>query len=178
MNWTHYTPGIHLRQDDDGQHRVEGYVVRYGDRATLFDEYTEQISRGAFEMGKRVPLNVMHESSKIIGSYPGTVELEDRAEGLAIRARMPETQEARDAITLLREGVLNGFSSEFWPEEQDRTGNHIIVKRAKLLGVGLVNDPAYPRSTATLRSRSTAELKSSVLAIPDRSRLDLLRFLV
>lgn len=150
MHRSRYAPGLKLRARGDGSRYVEGYVVRYDDVYEL-DGLRERIAPGAFHWDGRIDLNLMHEHARVVGAYPNTVELNDTDVGLEISARVLDTTEGRDLVTYVENGVLIGFSSEFYPESTARDGNDVIVERAELFGVGLVSNPAYPKSTASIR---------------------------
>jgi len=149
MSRNRYTQGLKLRQTDEGQY-IDGYVVRYGDVYNM-GRFSETIAPGAFEPTDRVELNIMHDRSRIIGSYPDTVQFQDSPEGLKMSARMLDTNEGRDAVSYIENGVLVGLSAEFKPVQEHRQRNMLIVEKARLHRVGLVANPAYPKSSVSLR---------------------------
>jgi len=132
---------------------LRGVGVRYGDVARM------PFGRETFEAGAfgdvaslDVRLNVQHNRDRLIARTPATLQLVDGPDALRIAAQLPETREADDALTLVRAGVLRGLSLEF------RAGNAPVldgvrtVRRAGLLGLGLVDTPAYPASTVEARA--------------------------
>ena len=160
-----FAQGLELRAEGDRQY-IDGWLVRYGDTYRT-KRFSESILPGAFRFGDRVEVNIQHDRSKLIGAYPDTVELADRDAGVAVSVRLPRTRDGEDAVELLREGIIQGFSSEFIPTRLKRTRNHVDVIRADLRGIGLVGSPAYKRSTASLRSL--------VEALPDDGAADVSR---
>ena len=136
----------------DGR-RLSGVAVRYGEIAALpFGR--ETFIAGAFGdvAGLDVILRFQHNRDRPIARTPATLQLVDGPDALRIAAQLPETREADDALKLVRAGVLRGLSLEF------RAGNAPIidgvrtVRRAGLLGLGLVDQPAYLGSTVEARS--------------------------
>lgn len=148
---------IELRYD--GERTLSGTLMRYGDTAVMPWGDKERFEPGAFgNVGKAdVTLNVQHDRSRLIGrTGGGGVELRDSPTELSISAKLPDTREANDAIELVRGKILRGFSVEFLPDDarQEMEGGkrlHIIT-RAKLVGVGVVDRPAYPHSKVNPRS--------------------------
>ena len=159
-----------LRYDAD-ERKVSGVAMRYGDTATLPWGEKERFEPGAFGEvgGLDVILNVQHDRGRPIArTTGGTMRLSDSAGELRIEATLPETTEADNAIANIRAGILRGFSVEFKPEETDRDGDTIIVKKAKLPGIGLVDRPAYPKSR--VQSRSEGEMnESEIKALVERA---------
>ena len=70
-----------------------------------------------------------------------------------MRATLPETREATDALTLLRKRVLRGLSVEFTAIEEHIEAGVRVITKAVLSGIGLVDRPAYPQSLAEARRR-------------------------
>ena len=65
---------------------------------------------------------------------------------------MPETREGDDAIELVRKRVMRGFSVEFIPDSHRMEDNVVVIEKAKLRNIGLVDRPAYPASRVNPRS--------------------------
>ena len=145
-----YYDGLELRTEGDRSF-VDGWLVRYDDIYKA-KRFSESIKRGAFKFQDRMEVNIQHDRSRIIGAYPDSVETNARDEGVEVSVRLPRTQDGRDTIELLNEGILKGFSSEFIPTRMKRTKRHVDVISADLYGMALVGSPAYKKSTASLRS--------------------------
>ena len=144
---------VELRQ---GPGRIlEGVAVRYGDTATL-PWGDERFEPGAFGdlAAADVILNVQHSREKPIARTGGAgLSLVDTHERLALRAELPVTQEADDALALVRAGVLRGLSVEFRAVAERIEGGVRVIERAILSAVGLVDTPAYPASEVEARRR-------------------------
>ena len=130
-------------------------AIRYGDTATL-PWGRERFEPGAFGdvAGADVILNVAHDRTRPIARTGGAgLALVDTSERLAMRAELPVTQEADDALALVRVGVLRGLSVEFRAVAERIEGGVRVIERAVLSAVGLVDTPAYPASEVEARRR-------------------------
>ena len=128
--------------------QLSGRAVRYGDVATLpFGK--EIIDAGAFGDLEQADLilNRQHDRGKPLArSGGGGLEIVDSATELMLRADLPDTEPAREAITLVRNKVLRGFSIEFRALSEYVADRIIHVAKAELVGIALVDKPAYPDS--------------------------------
>jgi len=134
---------------------LEGVAVRYGDTATL-PWGRERFEPGAFGdvAGADVILNVQHDRTRPIARTGGAgLALVDTSERLAMRAELPVTREADDALALVRAGVLRGLSVEFRAVAERIEGGVRVIERAVLSAVGLVDTPVYPASEVEARRR-------------------------
>ena len=129
--------------------QLSGTVIRYGDVAVLpFGK--EIIDAGAFGdvASSDVILNRQHDRGKPLArtGEGGGLALVDSPVELRLQADLPETDTAREAITLVRSGVLRGFSVEFRALSEYTRDRILHVESAQLVGVALVDRPAYPDS--------------------------------
>ena len=116
--------------------------------------FRETFKPGAFGdvSGLDVLLNVQHDRNRAIARTPATLTLSDGPDALRVLATLPETREADDALTNVRAGVLRGLSLEFRVGDAPMIDGVRTVRRAGLLGFGLVDAPAYPASTVEARA--------------------------
>ena len=136
---------------------IEGIVVRYGEITSRTRLGKEQIQAGAFGdvSNADVVLNRQHDRGKPLArTGSGGLQLIDSATELRAVVNMPSTQEARDAWTLVESGVLRGFSVEMRVSSESVQSGVRIITGAKLVGLGLVDTPAYRLSKAKTRSRT------------------------
>ena len=135
---------------------LTGVAMRYGEVATIKGR-RERFQPGAF--GAPLPdvvLNFHHERSRPLTRTGAGLKLSDGADALELRAKLPNTRDADDAIELVRQGVLRGLSVEFRATRERRDGGVRVIERAVLLGVGLVDTPAYPGATVEARNADAA----------------------
>ena len=125
---------------------VSGVLVRYGEVAPRFGE---RIEAGAFGnlVTADLVLNIQHVRSRALCRTGGAgLTLTDSAQTLDVSARLPSTIEADDALTLIRSGVLRGLSAEYRVTARRQEGDVEVVTGAKLVGLAVVDRPAYPSS--------------------------------
>ena len=132
----------------DNELQLSGRAIRYGDVAVLpFGK--EVIDQGAFGdlASADVILNQQHDRGKPLArTGGGGLEIVDSPTELNLQATLPDTQAAREALTLVRSGVLRGFSIEFRAIREYVKNQIVHVAEAVLVGVALVDRPAYPDS--------------------------------
>jgi HK97 family phage prohead protease len=102
-----------------------------------------------------------HDENQVLGrSTSGTLEMNRTDKGLAYAITPPDTQMGRDVVTLLRRGDLTGASFAFsvaaggerWDQPPDGMATRTVTKVENLYDISVVSRPAYPSSTAALRS--------------------------
>ena len=143
---------------------LEGIAVPYGERVELRAGVWETFAPGAFAQdvaawnaradGARVPFVSSHpgEGSRTV---LGTVEeLTDTPAGVRFRARLVDTQAAREYAELVRAGA-NGVSVEFAPVGPLRVGRDGALRHqaARLLAIAGAVAPAYDSARVAVRSR-------------------------
>ena len=136
---------------------LSGTVLRYGD---MSPEYRERFVPGAFAPVPAVPLNLQHDSRMVVLDA-GEYILSDTPRELSIRAELPADSAA---MQLVRRGALSGFSVEFHSRAERRESGVRVIERADLVGVGLVDRPSYPASTAEVR-RALLESRAPIATI-------------
>lgn len=151
-----------LRAGDGDFPAISGVAIRYGDIASIAGRFRETFRAGAFGdiATADVVLNLHHERAiPVARTAGGGLELRDTADSLDAIVNMPPTQAARDAIALIRAGVIRGFSIEFVvPRGGDSfSGDLRTVTRAEIRGLGLVARPAYGDSLAAIAERAARE---------------------
>ena len=128
--------------------QLSGRAIRYGDIATLpFGK--EVIDRGAFGNLENADLilNRQHDRGKPLArTGGGGLVIEDSPTELQLQADLPDTPTGREAMTLVRSGVLRGFSIEFRAIREYVRNQILHVGEAALVGIALVDKPAYPES--------------------------------
>ena len=140
-----------LRQD--GERRLTGTAVRYGDVARLPWGVEERIEAGAFAPVGDVILNAQHDrTTPLARTGGGGLEIADGRDALTIAATLPATRAADDVLELVRSNVLRGLSVEFLPTTERMEGALRIIERAKLSAIGVVDTPAYPQSEVEART--------------------------
>ena len=134
------------RAKDDAGRVLSGTALRYGDLAQL-PWGKERVQPGAFSPISDVVLNASHDRGRPLArTGGGGLEIKDDSERMAIRADLPDTREADDVLVLVRQTILRGLSVEFYTEAERTEGDVRIIEKATLVGIGVVDSPAYSQS--------------------------------
>ena len=134
---------------------LTGRVMTYGD---ISPGHRERFQPGAFGPAPTAPLNIQHDPNMVVLSA-GDYVLSDSPRALEIRAELPA---GSAALKLVRRGALNGYSVEFHARQERREGAIRVVERAELVGIGLVDQPSYPASTAEVRAKSGRTMRAEI----------------
>lgn len=150
---------------DDAPRTVRGLAVPYNTEIELIPGYFETIAPGALapRAESDTSLKLVYRHDEPIGLITAATETK---EGIEIEARFSDTQTARDAYQLVRDGVIDRLSIGFEPLETTRTederGTHTTITSLALREVSLVPFPAY--STAAI-----TEVRTQPTAHPERN---------
>ena len=138
--------GLTLRSaDDSGTSTVEGVAVPFGDIIDTWDG-AETFDRECEFQGLD-EAKLCYEHGETIGRI---TKAESTDDGLHITARISDTARGRDAMTLIRDGVLDSFSVGFIPLESQKDRDGITHRRkVRLLETSIVSWPAYQNAKMT-----------------------------
>ena len=144
-----YSP---LTTIEAGSRMFQGTLMRYGSvgQGPLGPEVFLPRAFGDLTQSE-ILLNLQHDRARMLARAPGTMVLTDTQSMLTLVAKPPDTQEVRDAKLLVQAGVLQGLSIEFNAKEQEHRDGLRVISKAELVGVGLVDRPAYPESVVEAR---------------------------
>ena len=147
------TRAFQVRTDDAAEPRtVRGLAVPYGVEIELFDGYFETIAPGALadRAEDATSLKLVWRHDEPIGLI---ISITETDAGIEIEARFSDTQAARDAYQLVRDGVIDRFSIGFVPlafeRTEDEAGIHTTITSLDLREVSLVPFPAYDGAAVT-----------------------------
>ncbi|HXG75501.1 MAG TPA: HK97 family phage prohead protease, partial [Gaiellaceae bacterium] len=170
------TVPVELRpeQRSDGKLRLRGL-------AAVFDSpsedlgFIEVLEPGAFSEALRRSdtdqvLLWQHDARQPLARRSaGNLELSETTRGLEFTAELPNTTLARDALELVRSGVVKAMSFAFSMEggrdrwtKRDGTPWRFIEKVGRLFEVSLVTDPAY--QATSVQARALAGLREKARA--------------
>ena len=153
--------------DTPDRPKLGGPLLRYGERAKL-PGFEEEFRARAFGdvAGVDVLLNVQHDRARPLVRAGNGLELVDGPAELRAEFQLPETRDGQDAALMVRQKVLRGLSIEFRvaPDGETWEGGLRTIHKAALLGLALVDAPAYPGSVVSAR----AEARAAALAAPER----------
>lgn len=144
--------------------RIIGYAAVFGQLSEDLGGFREQITAGAFADAVQrddVRALINHDANLVLGrNRSGTLVMREDGNGLAVEIAPPDTQAARDLLTLMERGDVTQMSFAFVVSKEDQTwtregqGPWIrTVKRVnRLYDVSVVTYPAYPQSQAAIRA--------------------------
>jgi HK97 family phage prohead protease len=151
-----------IRSEDADGLKLCGYAARYNTpslpmRNAAGAEFVEEIAYGAFDRSLQNPdvsFLWQHDGKMPLAStLSGTLNLRNDEAGLAFEANLPDTQLARDAVTLVRAGVVRQMSFGFFVRQADETTpGKRILRDCDLREISLVERAAYPAAGASARS--------------------------
>ena len=194
MKQTRFIPietcGLQLREPQEGQEesrQIEGRPIVFGVRSVNLTPWSSTrkvyeilepgcISRELLQRSD-VILNLNHSNMvpDVLGRYRNTdkdtLSLELRGDGIDCRCELPHTNNADDALELIKRGDINGMSFAFDDDYEDtengvsyeRTndtedGKEIWLRHVKrikgLYDVAIVTHPAYEQTSVGMREVS------------------------
>ena len=152
--------GLTLRSaDDSGTSTVEGVAVPFGDIIDTWD--------GAETFDRECEFQGLDEA-KLCFEHGETIgritKAESTDDGLHITARISDTARGRDAMTLIRDGVLDSFSVGFIPLESQKDRDGITHRRkVRLLETSIVSWPAYQNAKMTKSAAPAVEQRKETM---------------
>ena len=136
---------------------IEGTALPWAPREGRGPQGPERFTRGAFRLPVDITLTVQHNrEAPVARTSTGSLELTDSAEGLAFKATLPETPRADQALADVRAGLLAGASVEFRSLREVRAGSVREIQVAALVGLSLVDTPAFPDAAVQTREAATS----------------------
>ena len=148
-----------IRAADAEPRTVRGLAVPYNTEIELVPGYFETIAPGALapRAESDTSLKLVWRHDEPIGLITAATETDA---GIEIEARFSDTQTARDAYHLVRDGVIDRLSIGFEPLEtvrtEDERGTHTTITSLALREVSLVPFPAYSTAAITeVRTQQT-----------------------
>lgn len=193
MKQTRFIPiedcGLQIREPQEGQtesRTIEGTPIVFGVRSVNLTPWSE--SREVYEVlepgcisndllqRSDVILNLNHSNMvpDVLGrcrNGKGTLSLELRENKIGCRCDLPNTNNANDALELMRRGDITGMSFAFEDDWQDtengvsyertgetRNGKEVWLRHVKritgLYDVAIVTHPAYEQTSVATREAS------------------------
>jgi hypothetical protein len=196
MKQTRFIPtndcGLQLREPQEGQQEsreIEGRPIVFGVRSVNLTPWSstrkvyEILEPGCISrellMKSDVILNLNHSNMvpDVLGRFRNsdkdTLSLELRGDGIDCRCDLPKTNNANDALELMKRGDITGMSFAFEDDYEDsengvsyektndiEDGKEVWLRHVKkitgLYDVAIVTHPAYEQTTVGLREASEA----------------------
>lgn len=154
---------IELRENhDEPLPTIRGYAVVWNARSVFLWGFYEQFAPRAF--GDPIEGDIAalwsHDAASVLGrTRNNTLQISNDDTGVLFSITPPDTQAGRDAVALIRRGDVDSMSFGFnvLPEGvdwtiTDRNEPLRIVRAAQLVEVSPVAFPAYPATSAAVRT--------------------------
>lgn len=195
MKQTRFIPyedcGLQIREPQEGQaesRTIEGTPIVFGVRSVNLTPWSE--TREVYEVlepgcitnellqRSDVILNLNHSNMvpDVLGrcrNGKGTLELELHGNKIGCRCELPRTNNANDALELMKRGDITGMSFAFEDDYQDsengvsyertnemRNGKEVWLRHVKritgLYDVAIVTHPAYEQTSVGVREENDA----------------------
>lgn len=161
-----------LFEDAQAPTRIIGYAAKYNQLSEDLGKFREQIANTFFTgiEGNDVRALFNHDPNYVLGrSTSGTAKLQNTVDGLAVEILPPDTQWARDLMTSVRRGDISQMSFAFTVakggDKWEKVGEEWIrtlTQIDKLHDVSVVTYPAYPQTSAAVRSLVDSLYKSAI----------------
>ena len=155
---------------------LRGRAIRYGDEARIVTATgrpaRERFAPGAFGdvSSLDTTLDLMHDRRRLLARVGAGLTLYDDGRELRLEAVLPETRDADDALTLVRSGLLRGYSIEFDAATDEWLGDLRTVTAASLPAVAVVDKPAYMSAEGIEVRRVVSGAHENVSHVPSRRR--------
>ena len=147
---------------EENQMIVEGRAVVFNQPTVLFksggNEYKEVIEAGALDEAdmRDVVFRYNHNDNLFVMARTrgGSLELVKDADGLLMRAKLFDIQQARDLYTLIKAGAIDKMSFSFTIREESfdkETRTWHVRKIDRVFDVAAVDQPAYDATSISAR---------------------------
>lgn len=159
---------------------ITGIAARYSVPVKRAQGIYEQMQPGLFKNQVRAPNRVsvlwQHEEDSPIGRATELIDSEQNLRFVAKITESPDVPEARKALALMREGIIDEISVGFdwgeWSEQRDDAGLTILHTKARLREFSVVTFGALGRDARVV---TVASQKAQQDAAAWRARLERLR---
>ena len=151
-------PTAELRLDGETTPKITGYAAVFDTWADIGGWFKESIRKGAF--AKTIKENdiralIDHNSSEVLGRNKAkTLRLWEDSKGLAVEIMPSDTTYSQNLIKNMRAGNIDQMSFGFIVNkaENDFEKDERILTDVTLFDVSIVTFPAYPTTSAQVRS--------------------------
>ncbi len=153
------TTELEVREDTATGMTFTGYASVFNSPSEDLGGFIEYVAPGAFKRSlqarNEIKLLWNHDSGEPLASLRGgTMQLVEDERGLKVTAQLPNTTRGRDVAELLRTKVIDSMSFGFnvIKDSWSSDGRTRTLESVRLSEVSVVSFPAYPSTTATVRS--------------------------
>jgi HK97 family phage prohead protease len=161
------TRTLTLRSEDiKADEKIVAKIASFDSMSQNLGGFYEKIAPGAFrktiqESDIRALLN--HDSNFVLGRVKsGTIQLEEREDGLYMNCTPPDTQWARDLMVSIKRGDIDqcSFGFRVIKDSYSEDSGDIVrtLNEVELFDVSVVTYPAYLNTSAFVRSLNKSDI--------------------
>lgn len=185
--------GLEIRAEADKPTMIRGHAALF-DTPSVFMGFRETIAPGAFAESLTGDIRALwqHDTARVLGrTKSGTLRLWEDDQGLAFELQPPDTQDGRDAITLIERGDVDQMSFGFnvptggdtWGKDEDGIPLRTL-RTVSLMEISPVTWAAYPQTGVNVVRHAPEWVQRALTQGVDdkeadeekaRARLDLMR---
>ena len=172
-NRTAVFDGSFRAEEEDGNKRLSGYFIRYGQETELFPGCVEEVRQGAAtESLKDNDIRCLfnHDSGSVLGrTSNGTLKLTEDENGVFGEVQINENDpEAMSVYAKVQRGDIDGCSFGFQIQEEtheirDDGSSKFYLDKVNVFEVSAVTFPAYPQTDISARTNDINNLKQRSL---------------
>ena len=145
---------LEVRAEGDKPATILGHAALFNTRSVFLHGFRETIQPGAFTGSLAGDIRALwqHDTARVLGrTKAGTLRLWEDDQGLAFELNPPDTQDGRDAVTLIERGDVDQMSFGFnvppggdsWAEDEDGIPLRKL-NTVNLMEISPVTWAAYP----------------------------------
>ena len=142
---------LHLELRAAEGRTVAGVIVKYGTIANI-GSLAEKFERGSLKIGEDLILNLQHDRGAPLARTGGGLTVTDDGDEVEFVAEIAPGPRGDQALADVKSGLLTGASAEFTVSDDEITGNLRTIRSAELVGMALVDNPAYEDSIIAMRA--------------------------
>ena len=175
--------GLEVRAEGDKPATILGHAALFDTKSVYMMGFRETIEPGAFRESLTGDVRALwqHDTARVLGrTKAGTLRLWEDDQGLAFELNPPDTQDGRDAVTLIERGDVDQMSFGFnvpsggdsWSEDEDGIPLRSL-RTVSLMEISPVTWAAYPQTGVGVM-RSAPEWVQHMLTqgVDDSSKAD------
>ena len=175
--------GLEVRAEEGARPVIRGHAALFNSKSVYMMGFRETIEPGAFQesLGGDVRALWQHDTARVLGrTKAGTLKLWEDDLGLAFEILPPDTQDGRDAVTLIHRGDVDQMSFGFnvpkggdsWSEDEDGIPLRSL-RTVSLMEISPVTWPAYPDTgVGVMRSAPEWVQRALTQGVDDSSTAD------
>lgn len=148
--------GLEVRAEDGKPATILGHAALFNVRSVYMMGFRETIEPGAFKDSLAGDVRALwqHDTARVLGrTKAGTLRLWEDDQGLAFELNPPDTQDGRDAVTLIERGDVDQMSFGFnvprggdsWSEDDEGIPLRSL-RTVSLMEISPVTWAAYPQT--------------------------------